>query len=181
MPEHLTRHPFGKVPVLDHDGMRLLETSAIARYLNDVLPGSSLIPAAPKDRARMDMVISLIDSYGFGALMYGVAAYHLASEFTGGQDPAARQAGVATGRTLVEFIMKTKGGSPFIAGDLSVADLHLAPIVAYVAMTPDKDAILAVDGFSEWWRKIEALSSFVTTKPDLGAMFGATQSSSAKN
>ena len=28
-PEHLKRHPFGKVPVLDHDGMRILETSAI--------------------------------------------------------------------------------------------------------------------------------------------------------
>ena len=43
-PEHLERHPFGKVPVLDHDGMRILETSAIARYLNDVLPGRSLVP-----------------------------------------------------------------------------------------------------------------------------------------
>jgi glutathione S-transferase len=39
-PEHLERHPFGKVPVLDHDGMRILETTAIARYLNDVLPAS---------------------------------------------------------------------------------------------------------------------------------------------
>ena len=29
-PEHLERHPFGKVPVLDHDGLRILETSAIA-------------------------------------------------------------------------------------------------------------------------------------------------------
>ena len=56
-PEHLERHPFGKVPVLDHDGMRILETTAIARYLNDVLPGKSLIPSTPKDRARMDMVI----------------------------------------------------------------------------------------------------------------------------
>ncbi len=37
--EHLERHPFGKVPVLDHDGMRILETAAITRYLNDVLPG----------------------------------------------------------------------------------------------------------------------------------------------
>ncbi len=26
-PEHLERHPFGKVPVLDHNGMRILETS----------------------------------------------------------------------------------------------------------------------------------------------------------
>ena len=61
-PEHLQRHPFGKVPVLDHDGIRILETSATARYLNEVLPGSSLIPASPKDRARMDMAIGLIDS-----------------------------------------------------------------------------------------------------------------------
>ena len=48
LPEHLERHPFGKVPVLDHDGMRILETTAIARYLNDVLPGKSLIPATPR-------------------------------------------------------------------------------------------------------------------------------------
>lgn len=173
MPEHLRRHPFGKVPVLDHDGIRLLETSAIARYLNDVLPGPSLIPANPKDRARMDMVVSLIDSYGYGALMDGVAAHHLFAGFTGDQNAAARQAGVATGRTLVDFIMKTKGGSPFIAGELSLADLHLAPIVAYVAMTPDKDAIFVAEAFAEWWRKIEAQPSFITTEPDLGAMFRA--------
>ena len=60
-PEHLERHPFGKVPVLDHDGMRILETSAIARYLNDVLPGKSLVPLTPKDRARMDMIIGMVD------------------------------------------------------------------------------------------------------------------------
>ena len=76
-PEHRERHPFGKVPVLDHDGARILETTAIARYLNDVLPGKSLIPSTPKDRARMDMVIGLINSYGYGALIGGVAAYHL--------------------------------------------------------------------------------------------------------
>jgi glutathione S-transferase len=57
-PERRERHPFGKVAVLDHDGMRILETTAIARYLNDVLPGKSLIPSAPKDRARMDMAPS---------------------------------------------------------------------------------------------------------------------------
>ena len=62
-PEHLARHPLlGKVPVLDHDGMRILETTAIARYLNDVLPGKSLVPPTPKDRARMDTAIGIIDS-----------------------------------------------------------------------------------------------------------------------
>jgi glutathione S-transferase len=164
-PEHLARHPFGKVPVLDHDGVRLLETSAITRYLNDALPGKSLIPATPKDRARMDMIIGLIDSYGYGALLGGVAAYHLFPDFVGGKNEAARKAGIETGRKVIEFAMKTKGTSPFIAGELSLADLYLAPIVAYLSMTPDLDPACGVPGFSDWWTKIQALPSFKSTSP----------------
>jgi glutathione S-transferase len=166
--EHLQRHPFGKVPVLDHDGMRLLETTAITRYLDDVLPGKSLIPQAAKDRARMDMVIGIIDSYGYGALVGGVAAYHLFPDFVGGKNDAMRQAGMATGRKVIEFIMETKGSSPFIAGALSLADLYLAPILFYVSLTPDKDALFDVEGFADWWTRIQALPSYKATQPDLG-------------
>jgi glutathione S-transferase len=166
--EHLQRHPFGKVPVLDHDGMRLLETTAITRYLDDVLPGKSLIPQAAKDRARMDMVIGIIDSYGYGALVGGVAAYHLFPDFVGGKNDAMRQAGIATGCKVIEFVMKTKGSSPFIAGALSLADLYLAPILFYVSLTPDKDALFDVEGFADWWTRIQALPSYKATQPDPG-------------
>jgi glutathione S-transferase len=166
--EHLQRHPFGKVPVLDHDGMRLLETTAITRYLDDVLPGKSLIPQATKDRARMDMVIGIVDSYGYGALVGGVAAYHLFPDFVGGKNDAMRQAGVTTGRRVIEFVMETKGSSPFIAGALSLADLYLAPILFYVSLTPDKDALFDVEGFADWWTRIQALPSYKATQPDLG-------------
>jgi len=167
-PEHLERHPFGKVPVLDHDGMRILETTAIARYLNDVLPGKSLIPATPKDRARMDMIVGIIDSYGYGALIGGVAAYHLFPDFVGGKNDAMRTSGIENGRKVIEFAMKTRGASPFIAGELSLADLYFAPIAFYVSLTPDKDAVFNVDGFADWWAKIQALQSFKDTQPDLG-------------
>ena len=150
--------------MLDHDGVRILETSAITRYLNDVLPGKTLIPATPKDRARMDMVIGLIDSYGYGALL-GVAAYHLFPDFVGGQDEAARASGIETGRTMIGFAMKTKGSSPFIAGELSLADLYLAPIAFYVSLTPDKEAVFAPDGFADWWEAIQGLDSFKSTPP----------------
>jgi len=166
--EHLQRHPFGKVPVLDHNGMRLLETTAITRYLDDVLPGKSLIPQAAKDRARMDMVIGIIDSYGYGALVGGVAAYHLFPDFVGGKNDAMRQAGIATGCKVIEFVMKTKGSSPFIAGTLSLADLYLAPILFYVSLTPDKDTLFDVEGFADWWTRIQALPSYKATQPDLG-------------
>jgi glutathione S-transferase len=167
-PEHLERHPFGKVPVLDHDGMRILETDAIARYLNDVLPGKSLIPATPKDRARMDMTIGIIDSYGYGALLGGVAAYHLFPDFVGGKNEAMRKGGLENGRKAIALAMKTKGASPFIAGDLSLADLYLAPVTFYVSLTPDKDAVFDVDGFADWWARMQALPSFKETEPKLG-------------
>ena len=166
--EHLDRHPFGKVPVLDHDGMRILETSAIARYLNDVLPGRSLVPANPKDRARMDMVIGVVDAYGYGALVGGIAAYHLFPAFVGGKNEAMRDAGLDNGKKVITLAMQTRAGSPFIAGDLSLADLYLAPIAFYLSLTPDMPSLLAVDGFSDWWTRIQALDSFRNTQPALG-------------
>jgi len=167
-PEHLERHPFGKVPVLDHDGLCILETSAIVRYLNDVLSGKSLIPATPRDRARMDMAIGLIDSYGYGALVGGVAAYHLFPDFVGGQHETMRDGGLNAGRKLLELLMKIRGGSTFIAGELSLADLYLAPIAFYISLTPDRETLFAVDSFADWWTRIQALPSFQATQPNLG-------------
>ena len=56
-PEHLARHPFGRVPVLDHGGFRLYETQAILRYLDRVLPMPALTPADPKAAGRMDQLM----------------------------------------------------------------------------------------------------------------------------
>jgi len=163
--EHLTRHPFGKVPVLDHDGMRILETSAIARYLNDILPGKSLVPSTPKDRARMDMVMGLIDSYGYGAMVGGIAAYHLFPDFVGGKNDSMRKAGLENGKKVLELAMRTRGASPFIAGELSLADLYVAPIAFYLSLTPDMPELLKVEGFANWWASIQALKSFTETQP----------------
>ena len=39
---HLERHPFGRIPVLEHGDFRLSETQAILRYLDRILPQPSL-------------------------------------------------------------------------------------------------------------------------------------------
>ncbi len=116
----------------------------------------------------MDMTIGLIDSYGYGALLGGVAAFHLFPDFVGGKNEAARAGGLENGRKMLDFVMKTKGSSPFIAGDLSLADFYLAPIAFYVGLTPDKDALFGVDGFGDWWRNIQAESAYQATQPNLG-------------
>ncbi|WP_419757817.1 glutathione S-transferase family protein [Acidisoma sp.] len=167
-PEHLERHPFGKVPVVDYDGLRLLETSAIIRYLNDVLPGPSLVPQTAEDRARMDMVIGITDSYGYGSLL-GIAGYHLFPEFIGGRDEARRAAAIEMAGKVLTFVIKTKGASPFLAGELSLADLYLAPCVFYLSLTPDAEELFSgVDGFDAWWERVQALPSYQSTVPSFG-------------
>lgn len=166
--EHLARHPFGKVPVLDHDGFRILETSAIAPYLDEVLPGPSFTPDTPKDRARMRMAMGIIDSYGYNALI-GVAGYHLFPDFIGGPNEDARRQGIATGRRVLEELMKLRGGDAFIAGARpSLGDLYLAPICFYVSLTPDAGEVFAVDGLAPWWERMQAMPSYKATEPQLG-------------
>ena len=116
----------------------------------------------------MDMIISMIDSYGYGALLGGVVAYHLFPDFVGGKSEAMRKGGLENGRKMIDFAMKTKGSSPFIGGELSLADLYLAPIVFYVSLTPDKEALFEIDGFADWWTKMQALQSYKDTQPKLG-------------
>lgn len=167
-PAHLARHPFGKVPVLDHDGFRVLETSAIAAYLDEVLPGPSFTPDDPKDRARMRMAMGIIDSYGYGALI-GVAGFHLFPDFIGGQNEAAKQQAIATSRRVLAELMKLRGsGAHIAAARPSLADLYLAPICFYVGLTPDAEEVFAVDGFAPWWERMQAMPSYQATAPQLG-------------
>ena len=165
-PEHLQRHPFGKVPVVDVEGFRVIETPAITRYLDAVLSGPSLVPSDPKDVARMDMVTCIIDSYGYAPLIGGVVAYHLFPDFVGGKNKEMHQAGMENGKKVIGELMRIKGGSPYLAGqDVSIADLYLAPILAYVAMTPHKSEFLELSGVQAWWDSVSGRESFRSTQP----------------
>src|ERR1700754_1695889 len=56
-PEYLALHPFGRVPVMEHDGFRLYETQAILRYLDRLIAQPSLTPTDIKRVTRMDQVM----------------------------------------------------------------------------------------------------------------------------
>ena len=168
-PEHLARHPFGKVPVLDIDGLRLRETEAICRYLDDRAPEPSVVPADAKDRALMTEVINLIGSYGYSAMLGGVAAYHLFPDFVGGKNEEARRQGLEDTKKLLTLIMEIKGDRPWIAGEQpSVADYLLGPLMFYLSLTPDMGEVLGVAGLQDWWDRISADEHFAETEPALG-------------
>lgn len=167
-PEHLARHPFGKVPVLDIDGLRIRESDAICRYLEDIAPEPALIPNDAKARARMNEAIGLIDSYGYGALV-GVAGYHLFPDFIGGQNEEARKAALAASEKLLKLLMENKREAKWLAGDApTLADYFLGPIMFYVSLTPDAGEVMSVPGIAGWWEAMQAHDTFAKTAPDLG-------------
>jgi glutathione S-transferase len=56
-----------------------------------------------------------------------------------------------------------------IGGTLSLADLHLAPILDYFARTEDGRAALdRHPRLSMWWERIEKRPSVAKTRPNLG-------------
>src|ERR1700724_1161938 len=123
-PEHLARHPFGRVPVLEHDGFFLYESQAILRYLDRVLPAPALTPGDCKAAARMDQAMNVNDWY----LFQGVANVISFQRVVGPQlmglapDEAAIEAAMPKARTVFTELARPLGDHPFFPGnDLSLA------------------------------------------------------------
>ena len=61
-PEILAIHPFGKMPVLRHDGVELFESKAIATYLDHSFGGPRLFPSDPRLLALTEQWVSLVNT-----------------------------------------------------------------------------------------------------------------------
>ncbi|HEU5294661.1 MAG TPA: glutathione S-transferase N-terminal domain-containing protein, partial [Burkholderiaceae bacterium] len=70
--EHRARHPFGRIPAFEHDGFWLYETAAITRYVDEAFDGPALQPTQPRERARMNQVIGVIDAYAYRPMIWDV-------------------------------------------------------------------------------------------------------------
>jgi maleylacetoacetate isomerase len=53
-------NPQSRVPTLVHDGQRFAQSLAIIEYLDEVFPGTRLMPKDPIDRARVRMLSQII-------------------------------------------------------------------------------------------------------------------------
>lgn len=172
-PDHLARQPFGKVPALDHDGFTLFETFAIARYLDEALPGPRLQPEDVRRRARMTQICGVVDSYGYGAMIGKVFWQAAIVPMQGGTpDTAALDEGLGmAGKVLDVLDGLVAEGTEFLCGggQVSLADLFLAPVLDYFAMTdPGRGALARRPRINGWWQRMAQRPSVVRTKPQLG-------------
>ena len=89
-------NPLGQVPVLEHDGRALADSTAILRYLEERFPDPPLLPEEPAARAYCD----LVEDWADGSLAFVVGAFRWLN-------PANRE--VALGATAREL-----GGGPLV-------------------------------------------------------------------
>jgi glutathione S-transferase len=166
-PQHLARHPFGRVPVMEHDGFRLYETQAILRYLDRILPAPALTPADPRRAARMDQVMNINDWYLFPGVGSVIVFHRVVGPRVMGLTPdeAAISAAMPKARTVFKELARLLGQQPFFTGDaLSLADLMVAPAVGFFTLTPEWTELGAPHAnLVAWLSRMEARPSLKAT------------------
>ncbi|KYF87901.1 hypothetical protein BE20_24520 [Sorangium cellulosum] len=169
LPPHRERHPFAKVPVLDHDGFRVYETQAILRYLDQVVPSPPLQPSDPRDAARMNQAIGIVDWYFWRAAGPGIVGQRLFAAARGlAPDEAVVQAAVPVVRTSLSELDRFLGDRQFLAGDrLTLADIMVLPIVRYLQLTPEASLFDPHPRLRAWCERLRSRESVKETEPQL--------------
>src|SRR5262249_22205633 len=110
-------------------------------------PGPPLQPQSTREAARVDQVMSIVDSFTYPSVMGQLVWQRLIVPMLKGQpDEAAVAASLPQTRLcLSEFGRLLNGDTWFGGRSLSLADLHLAPLMGYLAMTPEGPSLLATE------------------------------------
>jgi glutathione S-transferase len=164
---HISRHPFGRVPVLEHDGFMLYETQAILRYLDRILPAPPLTPADPKAAANMDRAMNVNDWYLFHGVN-NVIGFHriVAARFMGlAPDEEAIAAAMPKAHAVCSELARLLGAQPYFAGEnVTLADLLIAPQLDFLAQTPEWTPLSAGHpNLLDWLARMTARPSFKAT------------------
>src|SRR5215472_13954473 len=115
--EHKARHPFGKIPAFEHAGFRLYEAGAITRFVDEALPGPRLQPDDPHGRARMNQVISILDSYAYRTLVWDIYVERVSKPARGGASDEQRIANaLPKAEVCLSALSGLMGEAPWLAG-----------------------------------------------------------------
>lgn len=164
-PEHLARHPFGRVPVLQHNDFMLYETRAIAAYIDDAFPAAALTPADLRLRARMNQWIGNLDSYFYPWLIYHIAHERGVFPQLGipGDERIVAHALPHAEQALQVMDRELSDGRPFIVGEeLTLADFFLLPTIFSFGLLPEGKALYPrFPNLRAWDARMSALPSVI--------------------
>jgi glutathione S-transferase len=174
---HLSRHPFGRVPVLEHGDLMLYETQAILRYLDRTVQSPALTPSPPQAAARMDQVMNICDWYLFQGVSNVIGFQRVVRPRLLGQaaDEAAIAKAMPKAHAVISELSRLLDGKPYFAGDaVSLADLMVAPQFDFLRQTPEWKPLTAkTANLGPWLDRMLARDSFTATTWDRIAALAA--------
>lgn len=138
-PEHLARHPSGRVPILEIDGHRIGQSMAMIDYLDQTRPDPALLPRDPYLRAHVldlkDQIVADIHPLNNTSTLA-----RLRSQF--GADDAAiaswYEHWIVRGFVVLEQMLPLSGDF-CVGGAVTLADIVLVPQVANARRYPQID------------------------------------------
>ena len=165
--EHLKRHPFGRVPVIDHGDYRLYETQAILRYIDAAFPDPPLQPDKPYAVGRMNQIIGINDWYFFPKVAAAIVFNRIVGPVLMGwaRNEAAIADALPMARTCIDELGRLLGDQSFLAGErLSIADLMLAPQLDFLQATKEGRNLLDGTTLADWLARLNQRPSMLRTQ-----------------
>lgn len=165
---HMARNPWGKMPAFEHAGQRFYEVSAIMRYVDEAFSGPALMPSTPAERVRVNQLMSIVDSYGYAASITNIFIPRVLVPSLGGQTDEAQVAAAKPQAALfLTEVNRLLGGTDYFGGTkVSLADLHLLPVLTYLRATPEGQALMAATpNIGAWMGRMNQRSSVQAVMP----------------
>ena len=133
-------------------------------------PGPRLQPTDPRHRARCSQIVSIVDSYAYWPLVRQVFSHRVFRPRLGHpSDIAEVQKGLEAAPVVLAALERLAADTEYLCGaEISLADIHLAPMIGYFAMAEEGDALLKTQRkLSHWWSTMSARPAYRATMPQL--------------
>jgi glutathione S-transferase len=160
-PEHLTLHPFNRVPIFRHGDFTVYETGAIVSYIDEAFGGPRLTPQDVRSRGRMNQWISAVNSYYYPYMIYHVTHERLVFPELG---ITSDEKVVAHALPKVELGLgvlerELSHGQDYLLGaELSIADFYLLPSTFAFSLTQEGQTLYSkFPAFNRWRARMEDL------------------------
>ena len=165
--DHKKRHPFARVPAIDHGDYRLYETQAILRYLDAAFPEPALQPTDARSIGRMNQIIGINDWYFFPKVAAVIVFNRIVGPVLMGLTPneTAIADALPMARICVGELDRLLGEQQFFVGErLTIADLMLAPQLDFFQATNEGRGILQGTRLADWLVRINRRPSMQRTQ-----------------
>jgi len=161
------RHPFSKVPVVEVDGLELIESVAITQYLDNAHNASALQSSAPAARAITDKWIAIANNYLFPLFEHGLVMpwiMHRVAGFPLEQEKIERALpNISRALGFLEAEIQQDGA--WTKGGFTLADVFLYPVLRGLQLTPQGEVgIGQCDHLAAWLAVTENRPSIVATR-----------------